>query len=367
MITDVMIIGGGLSGLRAATELDARGIDYLVLEARDRFGGRILSKSGVGKDNLYDLGPAWLWPGQPRMIKLIADLGLQVFEQHANGRVVFQDRDGSVRRDLSFTTMKGSLRVAGGMAQVVDGMADRLAHSRLLKGHAVTNLIRSSAGIEAIAYHHGVETSIKARCAVLAIPPRVAVETIKFDPDPGTAARGAMKGVPTWMAGQAKLIAIYDRPFWREAGLSGDGISHKGPLFEIHDASPVSGDESALFGFVGRPAIHRRGNSSSLVEASIAQLTTMFGEQANSPIDVISHDWATEAYTARDADADISATHPGYGMPGALARLWDGRLAFASTEVARSFGGLMEGALEAAEQAIKSLMLRDPHRLSSTA
>jgi hypothetical protein len=84
-------------------------------------------------------------------------------------------------------------------------------------------------------------------------------------------------------------------------------------------------------------------------------------------IDVISHDWAADVYTAIDADADVSASHPNYGMPKALADLWDGRLLFASTEVARTFGGLMEGALEAAEQATRSLLLGKPRLISRRA
>ncbi len=38
------------------------------------------------------------------------------------------------------------------------------------------------------------------------------------------------------MAGHAKVVALYERPFWREQGLSGDAISHCGTLAEIHDA-----------------------------------------------------------------------------------------------------------------------------------
>ncbi|MFS0906790.1 hypothetical protein AB3N02_27595 [Priestia aryabhattai] len=55
------------------------------------------------------------------------------------------------------------------------------------------------------------------------------------------------------MAGQAKAVAIYDRPFWRELGLSGFVSSWVGPLQEIHDASPDVGS-GALFGFLGIPA-----------------------------------------------------------------------------------------------------------------
>ena len=50
--TDICIIGAGLSGLALAAKLQAEGRDVIVLEARDRRGGRVLSKDG------YDLGPS---------------------------------------------------------------------------------------------------------------------------------------------------------------------------------------------------------------------------------------------------------------------------------------------------------------------
>jgi monoamine oxidase len=59
------------------------------------------------------------------------------------------------------------------------------------------------------------------------------------------------------MAGQAKAVAIYDRPFWRGSGLSGFVSSWFGPLQEIHDASPET-RSGALFGFFGMPAKARR-------------------------------------------------------------------------------------------------------------
>ncbi|HKL70984.1 MAG TPA: amine oxidase, partial [Salibaculum sp.] len=39
--------------------------------------------------------------------------------------------------------------------------------------------------------------------------------------------------VPSWLAGQAKLVAAYPAPFWRAEVLNGDAISHRGPLAEI--------------------------------------------------------------------------------------------------------------------------------------
>lgn len=89
---DVLIIGGGLSGLALARTLSARGQDFHILEARDRFGGRILSKQHGGTG--FDMGPAWFWPGQPRIAALIHALGLSQFEQFSEGLLTAEDAQG---------------------------------------------------------------------------------------------------------------------------------------------------------------------------------------------------------------------------------------------------------------------------------
>lgn len=85
------------------------------------------------------------------------------------------------------------------------------------------------------------------------------------------------------MAPQAKYVAIYDTPFWREQGLSGEGRSARGPLGEIHDAS-MPGGSAALFGFLGVPARVRSTVSDEVLRTHCrAQLVRMFGPLAATP------------------------------------------------------------------------------------
>ena len=53
--TDVVIVGAGFAGLAAARELTAKGVSALVLEARDRVGGRVLNED-LGAGQTIDVG-----------------------------------------------------------------------------------------------------------------------------------------------------------------------------------------------------------------------------------------------------------------------------------------------------------------------
>ncbi|EXJ72099.1 uncharacterized protein A1O5_04603 [Cladophialophora psammophila CBS 110553] len=94
---DVVIVGAGLSGLQAALTVHHERLSYLVLEARDRVGGKTLtlrSSEGVVKS---DLGAAWINDSnQSRMWELAKDLGLHTYVQNTQGDVVVQDFDGKL-------------------------------------------------------------------------------------------------------------------------------------------------------------------------------------------------------------------------------------------------------------------------------
>ncbi len=360
--TEIAILGAGLSGLAVAEALAGRGIDQRLLEARERVGGRVLSEAGEGGHGpRYDLGPAWLWPQNTRMLRLVSRLGIPLFEQHAAGRLVFEDHTGAVRRDLDMVPMAGSLRVAGGLARVADALAAALPDGTLALGHRIERI--EAEGDHLCLSGTGPEgpVTLRARQVVLALPPRLVAERISFTPTLPAQRCAQLAAVPTWMAGQAKLVAVYDDAFWRAAGLSGDAISHRGPLAEIHDATagPNPEGEAALFGFV-HPSWLARGREAALRRAAVAQLAALFGAQAAEPRALLLKDWSADSLTATDADRGAPTGHPAY-RPILLGDApWVGRLHLAGSETARENGGFLEGALEAAEQALAHLGIPTP-------
>ena len=344
--TDVLIVGGGLAGLALAQKLHHAGRDFHLVEARGRLGGRILTHDQDGAR--YDMGPAWFWPGQPRMAALVQALDIPVFEQFSDGALVFEDGSGAVQHGRG-GAMQGSLRLAGGMSALVDGLGAALPEDRLRLGAEVVAIEHSGEGVTATFRDGGC---IAARHIVLALPPRVATQIV-YTPHLPDAAIKAMEAVPTWMAGHAKAVVLYERTFWRDAGLSGDAMSSVGPMVEMHDASPIDGP-AAIFGFIGVPVAGRR-DEVALKAAVRDQMVRLFGDAAGTPLDVILKDWAQDAHTATPSDAEALYAHPRYGLPTVLDGLMEGRLILGSTETAPQFGGFLEGALEAAEGVFEAL------------
>lgn len=345
MDTDILIVGAGLAGLTLADQLTQAGASCLLIDVRDRVGGRILTHISHGVS--FDLGPAWFWRGQPRMAALTSRFDLEVFEQAYAGDMVSEDAQGQVHRGRGHGAMRGSYRVAGGLGQITQALAVGLPANTMHLSAALKTLSKTTTGIRADIDHPDIPV-ITAHHVVLALPPRVAATTIAFDPPLPNAATDALRDIPTWMAGQAKMLALYDRPIWRDQGLSGDASSRQGPMVELHDASPAQGGPYALFGFVGFPAHTRAAHHTELMQMARDQLGRLFGSDAAAPTDLILKDWAQDAETATPDDHAASA-HPRYGRPAALRDLWEDRLIFGSTEMAAQFGGYLEGALEAAE------------------
>ena len=81
----------------------------------------------------------------------------------------------------------------------------------------------------------------------------------------------------------------------------------------------------------------------------------MFGPVAGGLLDVMIEDWARDPFTSSPADIERAGNHPSQGLPSSLEEVWNGHLQFASTELAAQSGGVLEGALEAAEFAFSRL------------
>jgi len=350
---DTLIIGGGLSGLYAAFLLSGAERSFVVLEARDRVGGRILSAEHEGF--FSDLGPSWYWPDIHRKTdRLIRSLGLRGYRQFEEGMGRFQHADGTVHTVRGYPMEPASWRLHGGMGALIATLCDSIPQDAIRLGHPVCRI--EKAGERALVSVGELEKESRQRFradkVILALPPRLAAASILFEPDLSHNLTQAMLRMGTWMAGQAKFCSLYEDPFWRRYGLSGQAFSERGPLCEIHDGSNDDGAPYGLTGFVGIPAV-RRDREKPLIEAILHQLATLYGEPAARPMAVFYQDWAREPFTATPYDQPPMVEHPLYHPPNGRTSMWDGIVHFAGTETVEEHGGYIEGALAAAERAVR--------------
>ncbi|MGX4643697.1 flavin monoamine oxidase family protein [Massilia sp. SYSU DXS3249] len=360
----IAIIGGGLAGLYAAYLLEQQGChDYVLLEAHTACGGRIISASASAsappsRRGRMDLGPTWFWPSmQPGLDRLVRQLELERFAQYEEGDLLVERSPaGPPLRVAGYLNSPPSMRLAGGMQALTDALRSRLGADRILTGQTVRSLRAQPSHVELDSEDaDGRTRTWQAEHVLLAVPPRLAAQTIAFIPALPQALARQWQATPTWMAPHAKYVAVYETPFWREQGLSGGARSLVGPLGELHDAS-IPGGDAALFGFFALPARLRRELTDEVLQAQCrAQLVRLFGPRAGAPTAEFIKDWASDPRTATAADLDAAGDHGAAPLASAGDGAWAGRLTGVASEWSRAFPGYVAGAVDAAGAGVGAL------------
>ncbi len=362
--TRIAIVGGGVSGVYAAWLLEQKGHkDWVLFEVREALGGRILSVPATPRaeaDSLgrLDLGPSWFWPGyQPQLDRLVQALGLARFEQYETGDMMIERGRGEApQRVQGYVNSPPSIRLVGGMGALVDALAQRLPAAQVMTGQAVKRLRQVEAHVELDSEDAFDQSATwRADHVLLALPPRLVTSCLDFAPPLPPALASAWQGTATWMASQAKYVAVYEEPFWRAQGLSGEARSGVGPMGEIHDASLLGG-RAALFGFLGVPVGVRQGVTDEVLRTHCrTQLARLFGPQAASPVTEFLKDWALDPLTATPADWDGGGQHPAAPLAAAASGPWAGCLTGIGSEWSPQFAGYIAGAIEAASLGVHAL------------
>lgn len=361
LVADVAIVGAGLCGLALARALQAQGLSVTVVEARERLGGRVLTLHCEATGQALDMGPTWFWPEtEPRIAALLAGLGLASAPQHDPGDALWltdPNREPERREEAPGGVHAGAQRIEGGAARLVDALAAALPAGSVHTGSALRLLRDRGAWLELqIEQQDGRTRLLRARHAVLALPPRLVHERIAFDPPLPAALADALAATPTWMAAQAKALTTYPRPFWRAAGHSGNAfVRHaQAMLGEVFDAGDDATGAGALGGFVALGPAQRvdfRRGMPMLIESQLAQL---YGAQAQQDGRQHVLDWADEPWTCSSADRE-SPPAPPQADPALRRAHWAGRLHFGGSESAAHGAGHMEGALESAARIARAL------------
>lgn len=363
---DVVVVGAGLAGLTAADALAAEGRSVRVVEARGRVGGRIMTVALEGGSGAWvDLGATWHWSDQPEIRALAAELEVAAFAQFHDGAVVVEEEPAaSPTAEQVPPPSPEELRFAGGAQGLCERLAARLPPGSLVLHSSVDALVADANDGDgdgevtvSVADPDGNRMDLGARHVVVAVPPRLASERIRFEPSLPDDLLGVMRGTPTWMAGALKCVAVYETPFWRAGGRSGRAFSRVGPLVEVHDACTPDGSLAALWGFVSASHDWRDLEPDRRVDRVLDQLGRLFGPEAADPLQYVERDWSNDPNT-NDEVVWVDGEPLGHGHPLMGEPRWDGRLVWAGAEtvVDGEGGGHMEGAVRSGHRAARLVL-----------
>jgi len=218
MTGSVIIIGAGLSGLYAATLLEKAGVEYVILEARDRTGGRVLSPDAAGLH--VDMGAAWFWPQlQPEFAQLIGQLRLTVIPQGRPGDMLYERHpDTPAQRYPAYETSPPSFRLMQVAQALTTALRHRVPANRIKLDQQVKSIIRTGEGMQVLAQTEaGEETLYTGEHIFLALPPALA-GNITFSPALPEALLSHWRKIPTWMAPMRSMSRFTTPIFYKHSG-----------------------------------------------------------------------------------------------------------------------------------------------------
>jgi len=344
---DVIIIGAGLTGLTLATSLAKKGKSFLVLEARNRIGGRIhtLQQSDGA---LVEMGATWFFPHFKNLYNLLKQLNVELEGQYLKGYTLYESDINSPVRKVYSNGDDDMFRIRGGTKQIVDSLYREIDQSKVMLGQTVKEIRQVENGMEVKVKGAKVYKSDK---VVTTIPQQLLVSSVAFTPSLSKDLVGVMKNTHTWMGDSVKAAVTYRKPFWKEEGLSGALYSYSGPFIQMYDQS---GHEEgyALVGF-----LHDRMGKLSKEqrkEEVINQLVRVFGRRAKDYLDYAETVWKDETFTM-EREAPRLSSHKNNGHPLYQQAHMGGRLIIGGTETAIHASGYMEGAINSARSISKML------------
>ncbi|WP_455361432.1 flavin monoamine oxidase family protein [Streptomyces sp. SYSU K21746] len=274
-------------------------------------------------------------------------------------------------REISLLHLLFYVASAGGFAQLMEvrgaaqearftagAQAPALAAARLLGDAVVLGTPVEAVEREEYGGPLVVRTprgEVRAGHVVVATPPP-ATAAIRFRPGlPTPRARWVQRSV---MGDVAKVHAVYDRPFWRAAGLSGvASLYGEDAVGVVFDNSPPGGEAGVLVAFVYGDRLRRW---SALPESRrrtdvLSTLERLFGAGAREPVDYVEKIWPQDPWAGGGY-----AANPGPGAWVAHGREgWRapvGRIHWAGAETASVWNGYMDGAISSGERAAHEVL-----------
>ena len=415
--TDVVIVGAGFTGLSAALELKQAGIDFLLLEARDRVGGRVEAiRNGLGER--IDSGGQFLCEDMPEVMALAKARDKTFVETYVEGD--FTTHPSMQPKDAKQTyygamaireRMNGiepddpsiaGMSVAGWLEQQHDPIDAKTAFRSMIEGlwclpmdkvplwHLIDNDRRITNEVPELQYslretmqslaedlagdlgdrvrlgepvtrvEHGSQgvrvvtgNGVIQARQVLVALPPATAAKLVFAP---ALPATLAKALGVWESGAViKILVRYPKPFWREQGLSGMVMWRDLPGLFACDASRDA-EHAALVVFVGGPLAlaWRALDEAALRVEVVTRLQKALGPDAGDAVDFSSRDWIGDRWSGGAySDLIVDVT-----ARDAERTILSGAppVHFGASELSPSFPGYVEGAIVAGRIAARKIL-----------
>jgi len=338
-----IIVGAGISGLTTGYELLKAGVeDFLIIEGRNRVGGRILSKHGV------DFGATWFQNYHTHLVSLLYELQLTRHDQYRKGKSLLVYNSMAAAHYFEQNPDEpAAQRISGGTSALIHALAEKLT-SKIQLGTTVKALTQNDTQIT-LSTSAGV---LQAEKIALTLPPKLAAE-LDYSPSLPLDALAAMKDTHTWMSNSIKVGITFKTPFWREKDHSGTVISQISPVTELYDHSNADETEFSLMGFLNERM--RDESPENRREQILAYLEKYLGSEIRSYLAYEETDWSKDEFTSTSNITPVYM-HPQYGNPLIQQPFWNEKLYFSGTETSAEYGGYMEGAVISGKKAAGNLL-----------
>ena len=335
---DVIIIGAGLSGLSTAYQLKKAGINFKILEAQSRLGGRIETIYGK-QDTPMEMGATWFGEEHLNLIQLLSELNIGYFEQHTEGISLFETMSFEPPQQYFVPANSQSAhRIKGGTFSIIDALYQRIGKENIILNTEVNGIIEEDNKIKIVDSLGNIYFS---KQLIIALPPKVANDMIKFTPNLPEGINQIMKKTQTWMSGSVKFSVEYKKVFWKDNGFSGSIFSQSGLATEMYDHSNYENTKFSLKGFLNGSAYHY--THAERKEKVITQLKHYYGAEVEKFESYNDKIWDNK-YIQPKEDIFLPP-HFNNGHAVYEDSYMNGNLFFTGTETSNTFSGYMEGAI----------------------
>jgi monoamine oxidase len=291
---------------------------------------------------LFEIACGTVWGMPARQMSLLWALHCA---SSAGGFEAMIDTEGGAQQD----------RFAGGSQALSERMADQLGDAVVLDA-PVTAIRQDGSAVEVAT----AAVTARARRVILAMAPDL---TTRIGFEPRLSSRRDQLARRMASGALTKCTAVYEQPFWREDGLTGEAVSDEPPVSTTFDNSPPDGEPGVLLGFIAGPVAveHARLPESERRRRVLESFGRLFGDRARHPSAYFEQAWAEEEWSA---GGPVCSPSPGaLTAYGEELRRPSGRVHWAGAETATVWCGYMEGAVRSGDRAAEEVLDAEGWRL----